>query len=243
MVKNYCGKRYGLKELAIGFLIGSFIGFLFSYFIYGILVINIIFSLVFGAIGARIYIDYLVSKRRKEFDLEFCDYLDAIASSLSCGKNSYEAFLIANEDVHGLYANSAPICIESQRISNGLQSGRGIDELLTSMAARTKSEDVAIFADVFSICNKAGGNLKQTVNDTKQTLIEKISIENEIDTALTAPKNELNIMATMPLVITATLRLFSESLISEGSILVNTIAVCIFVFSYILGQRMVKIEV
>lgn len=111
------------------------------------------------------------------------------------------------------------------------------------MAERTDSDDVEIFADVFSICNTAGGNLKQTVCDTKQTITEKITIENEIKTSLAAPRNELNIMATMPIVITAALSILDNGSGEGSMLLINTIAVAIFIGSYALGLKIVNIEV
>lgn len=243
MVRSYCGKRYGPVEYGTGFLLGAAFGYFAAFIIYGVLPAEIVAAAVFGIVGARIYVGFLVKRRKKEFTLEFCDYLDAISSSLSCGKNAYEAFIIADEDMHGLYSASSPICIESLRISNGLRSGRGIDELLRFMAMRSKSEDVEIFADVFSICNTAGGNLRQTVNETKATITEKINMENEIKSSLAAPKNELNIMAAMPIAITAALRVLGDSIVGENTFFVNTVAVCLFIGAYYLGLRMVRIEV
>lgn len=243
MNKTYCGKRYGIVEYGTGFFIGFILGYFAAIVIYGILVVNLIAALVAGVVMSKVYVNILIGKRKKEFTFEFCDYLDAISSSLSCGKNTFEAFLIANDDMQGLYPSNSPICIEGQRVANGLKSGRGIDELLKSMQERTMSEDVAIFADVYGICNLAGGDLRKTVNDTKFTIVEKINIENEIKTCLAAPKNELNIMAMMPIAITGALRVLGDSLVGKSSFLVNTIAVVIFVGAYLLGLKFVKIEV
>ena len=243
MVRSYCGKRYGVAEYGTGFLLGAVPGYLAASIIYGLLFMEIAASVVSGILGMKLYIGYLINRRHKEFTLEFCDYLDAVSNSLSCGKNAYEAFVTANEDMQDLYSKDSPVCVESLRVANGLKSGRSIDELLASMAARSKSEDVKIFADVFSICNTAGGNLKQTVNDTKLTITEKINIENEIRTSLAAPKNELNIMAIMPVAITAALRILGDSIVGETSFIVNTIAVSLFVVSYSIGLKIVKIEV
>lgn len=243
MNKTYCGKRYGIVEYGTGFLIGFVLGYMAAVVIYGILVVNLIAALIAGMVMSKVYVNILIAKRQKEFTFEFCDYLDAISSSLSCGKNTFEAFLIANDDMQGLYPSNSPICIEGQRVANGLKSGRGIDELLKSMQERTGSEDVAIFADVYGICNLAGGDLRKTVNDTKLTIVEKINIENEIKTCLAAPKNELNIMAMMPIAITGALRVLGDSLVGKSSFLVNTIAVAIFVGAYVLGLKFVKIEV
>lgn len=243
MVRSYCGKRYGTLEYGTGFLLGAASGYFAASIIYGMILMEIIAATAAGVLGMKVYIGYLVNRRRKEFTLEFCDYLDAVCSSLSCGKNAYEAFVIADEDMHGLYPQNAPICVESMRVSNGLRSGRSIDELLKGMAIRSKSEDVEIFADVFSICNTAGGNLKQTVNDTKVAIVEKINIENEISASLAAPKNELNIMAVMPIAITSALRVLGDSVVGGNTFIINTIAIFVFVASYGIGLKMVRIEV
>ena len=76
-------------------------------------------------------------------------------------------------------------------------------------------------------------------------IIEKIAIEQEIQTVLTGPKNELNIMVLMPLVILASLRVLGGGIITDdsSSMLVNTIALGIFGGSYWLGRKIVDIRV
>ena len=99
MNKTYCGKRYGIVEYGTGFLIGFVLGYMAAVVIYGILVVNLIAALIAGMVMSKVYVNILIAKRQKEFTFEFCDYLDAISSSLSCGKNTFEAFLIANDDM------------------------------------------------------------------------------------------------------------------------------------------------
>ena len=76
-------------------------------------------------------------------------------------------------------------------------------------------------------------------------IVEKIAIEQEIQTVLTGPKNELNIMVLMPLVILAALRVLGGGIITDdsSSMLVNTIALGIFAGSYWLGRKIVDIRV
>ena len=241
--RSFCGKRYGITYYGMGFLIGFGAGMFAFKIIYSSLIISLALSTVAGMVFSNVFVNMQINRRKSEFVLEFCDYLDAISSSLSCGKNSYETFQLANDDMHNLYSNISPICIESQRVANGLKSGRSIDELLLDMYERTGCEDVKIFGDVYSICNMAGGDLKQTVSDTKNRIIEKINIENEIKTSLAAPKNELNIMALMPIVITGTLRILGDNFLSGSSLAASTIALGVFIFAYVLGQKIVKIEV
>lgn len=241
--RDYCGKRYGFSSYVLGFAIGAFAGFCISEILYGQIRFNVVLAIVFGLIASRGFVSTLISNRRRQFAAEFCDYLDSISSSLSCGKNTYEAFLAADEDIRDLYKPDDPIYVESMRVADGLKSGRRIDDLLNDMAARSGNEDVKIFCDVYSICNNAGGNLKKIVNDTKATISEKCEIEAEIHTALAEPKNELRIMSVMPLAITVALKTFGDQFSGENSFAVNTIALVIFVIAYAIGAKIVDIKV
>ncbi|MBP5459979.1 MAG: hypothetical protein J6Y62_07445, partial [Clostridia bacterium] len=61
----------------------------------------------------------------------------------------------------------------------------------------------------------------------------------------TGPKNELNIMVLMPLVILASLRVLGGGLITDdsSSMAVNAAALGVFLFSYWWGRQIVDIRV
>ncbi len=241
--RDYCGKKFGFPSYVLGFAMGALGGFCVSEILYGQFRFNIVLAVVFGLIASRSFVSMLISNRRSQFAKEFCDYLDSISSSLSCGKNTYEAFLTADNDIKDLYKPDSPIYVESAQIADGLKSGRRIDDLLSEMANRSGNEDVKIFCEVYSICNNSGGNLRKIVNDTKVTISEKAEIEAEISTTLAEPKNELRIMTVMPLAITAALKTFGNQFSEENSLVINTIALVIFVISYVIGTKIVDIKV
>ncbi|NLL62979.1 MAG: hypothetical protein GX241_01855 [Ruminococcaceae bacterium] len=240
---EYCGKHYSVFEYGTGFLLGAVLGYVVANVIYEKMMIALILAICFGVVGSVIYVNHLFKKRKEEFSHEFCDYLDSICNSLSCGKNTYESFVSADYDMRGLYAKESPICIESAKLVNGLKTGRGINELLFEMAENSLCEDVKIFGDVYDICNKTGGNLKKVVVESKNIIIEKISIESEIRTMLSEPKNELNIMSAMPIAIVMALKMISNNSDEGSSFFINTIALIIFGASYYLGQKLVNIKV
>lgn len=57
------------------------------------------------------------------------------------------------------------------------------------------------FANVFEVCNRKGGNLKQVVAESRGMINDKIEVEMEIQTMIAGSQNELNVMMCMPLVI------------------------------------------
>ena len=238
-----CGKTFGWKECLAGGLIGALAGYAVGFIMFDLPVLEGLLALLGFLLGARLYLNHQVSKRQQEFRIQFCDYLDSLATSLSCGKNSYEAFLSADRDMQDLYAPESAICMESRLLVNGLSTGERVGPLLKNMSEHAACEDVATFGEIFTVCSRAGGNLKQVVDHSKTMLGEKISVETEIQTVLTGPKNELNLMACMPLVILACLRMMNGSLIEESSWVINLVALGIFVVSYFVGRKMVDIRV
>ena len=241
--KVYCGKKYGLKDSLIGGIIGALAGYAVGFIMFDSLAVEGALASLAMVVGVTVYREHLITKRRQEFRIQFCDYLDSLSTSLACGKNAYEAFLSADQDMRELYTDEAAICVESHLLVNGLATGERIGVLLRDMADHADCEDVATFGEVFTVCNRAGGNLKKVVDHSKTLLGEKITIEAEIQTVLTGPKNELNLMACMPLIILAALRMMSGSLFEESNWVINLIALGIFVSSYIAGRKMVLIQV
>jgi len=246
----FTGRRKEIKEryrkaieFIFGLLVFSVIGTGIGYVIYREIIPSIAVGLVIGIIGIKEYRNHIFIKRKSNFEKEFCDYLDAISSSLSCGRNSYDAFVFASLEMERLYRKDALICKESRRLSNGLQNGRLLKDLLNEMANRVDSENVHTFSEVYSICISSGGNLKTIVNETKTLINEKIAIERELKTIIAGTKNEFTIMMFMPLVITCSLRVFDMGFGTASSFWANTIAVIIFLFAYVIGSKIIRIEV
>lgn len=243
--ETYCGKTFGFRDLAVGFLCGAGAGALVGFLLYHHPVPELLLAFLFGWYFRAAYIRHKVEKRKRDFLDQFCDYLDSVATSLAVGRNGYEAFLTADGDMRELYEAGAPICHASGRLTEGLKNGRALPDLLAEMAVETDCPSVRTFGEIYSICSTAGGNLKHIVGDTRNMILEKVAIEQEIQTVLTGPKNELNIMVLMPLVILAALRVLGGGIITDdsSSMLVNTIALGIFLGSYRLGQKIVDIRV
>lgn len=204
-----------------------------------------VLALLFGWYCRKAFVRRQMDRRKQAFLDQFCDYLDSVSTSLAVGRNGYEAFLTANDDMAALYEKGAPIRYASGKVAEGLKNGRSISELLREMAEETGCSDVRTFGEIYNICSTAGGNLRHIVGDTRNMIIEKIAVEREIQTVLTGPKNELNIMVLMPLVILASLRLLGGGMITDdsSSMAVNAVALGVFLCSYWWGRNIVDIRV
>ncbi len=236
---------YGPRDFSVGFLAGAAVGLGAGYLLYHHIVPELFLAVLFGWYSRGAWVRRRKERRKQEFLDQFCDYLDSVATSLAVGRNGYEAFLTAAQDMKDLYGKNTPIVYTAERLSEGLKNGRPVPDLLTEMAEETGCSEVRTFGEVYQICNTAGGNLKHIVGDTRNMIVEKITIEQDIQTVLTGPKNELNIMVLMPLVILASLRVMGGGLIADdaSSLAVNTVSLGIFLGSYWLGRKIVDIKV
>lgn len=84
------------------------------------------------------------------------------------------------------------------------------------------------------------------VGDTYRIINEKIEMEMEIKTLLTANKNELNIMMLMPLIIMLTLSGMGNMSIVQNTplnIVTKVAALGIFGIAYYIGRKIIDIRI
>ena len=188
--------------------------------------------------------EYLKRKRLKKLLLEFKDLLETLTASYSAGQTTARAFEDALHEMSELYGEGADIVQELKMIHAGLQHNYNIEDLLLNFAARSGLDDVDSFANVFEVCNRKGGNLKQIVGETRSVINDKIEIEMEIQTMVAASRNELNIMMVMPLLIMFTMRGLGDSMTGNSvmNVIVKLIALGIFAGAYALGSKLVDIK-
>lgn len=188
--------------------------------------------------------EYLKRKRLKKLLLEFKDLLETLTASYSAGQTTARAFEDALHEMSELYGEGADIVQELKMIHAGLQHNYNIEDLLLNFAARSGLDDVDSFANVFEVCNRKGGNLKQIVGETRSVINDKIEIEMEIQTMVAASRNELNIMMVMPLLIMFTMRGLGDSMTGNSvmNVIVKLIALGIIAGAYALGSKLVDIK-
>ena len=88
-----------------------------------------------------------------------------------------------------------------------------------------------------------GGDIAKVIRETRDMISDKIEIELEIQTMVTGQKNQLNILAVMPFVMSLLTQAFTSNSGNPLIILIKTIALAFFVFAYWLGTKIVNIKV
>ena len=122
-----------------------------------------------------------------------------------------------------------------------------VEVLLQDFGARSGIEDIASFANVFKICYRKGGNIKDTIRSTHAILTDKMEINEEIETVVTSNKMEQKIMIAMPIALIGMIKMmspdFAANFVTPTGIISTTIAIALFVVSYYVGKVILNIKV
>ncbi len=225
----------------VGFIITGAVLFIFYENIYVVVIGGIIGGIVFNPIQIK----RKINKRKNKLLLQFKDLLEALSTSIGAGKNIYESFISANNDLRIQYNDDDYIVLEVQNIIQGLNNNIQIEDLLSNLAQRSSLDDIASFASVFSTCYSKGANIKDVIKKTTSVINDKIEIQMEIETMVSGQKNEQNIMMVMPVIFVLVLKMMGGGLLdlkSPVGIISVTIAIVIFVLAYFVSRKILNIR-
>lgn len=236
-----------MKEILTGFLIGALLGFVVMFMFFDIFIFNIAGLVLGGLVGIRVYQNVLCENRKKALILQFRDMLESLSTSVGTGKNVPEAFLDCLYEMKSQFDDDAYIVKELSRIVAGSSNNINIELLVSDFAARSHNEDIQAFSDVFSVAIRKGGNMRDIISDTKDVISDKITMQMEITSIIAGKKNELNIMILMPFVVVSQVNGMSASSANLSTaiitFIVKLIALGMFVAAYVMGQKMMKIDI
>lgn len=240
------------------FVLGGFVGLIFFSGLFKIdgyatiktYISDIVVFIGFGLFAMKflmnMYVKRATEKQQNKLKNQFRDMLESLTSSLSSGSNVNMAFVAALNDLSMQYTEKDFIIIEMREIINGLGQNIPIEAMLRNFGNRSGNEDIESFADIFEVCYRNGGDMRLVINRTHSLITEKIAVSDEIETKLTSNKMQHNIMSIMPIAVVALLKLTNQSFATNFTtpigVIVNIIAIGVFVGAYKYGQKIVDIK-
>ncbi len=185
---------------------------------------------------------------RQKLYYHFKDAVSALHTAIRTGYSLENALHEAYLDLLHTYGKSDVMVRELHAMCNQIQLKVSVEDLFTDLGNRSRIEDIETFAHVIRIAKRTGGNLDQVLQDIWRTLSEKIDTKQEIDAGIAAKKYEQTIMSLMPAGIILYLQLTFPSLLSEmytTSVGRIVMSICLIVYgaAYLLGTKIVDIEV
>lgn len=247
-LKDYDTYVMSSKEKIIYILLAAVVVFCVGWIFYQ----NVILALILSAVSLffpKIRTKQIITKQKKKLSLQFKDMLYALSSSMAAGRSMESAFESVRKDLELIYPDpNTAIMQEITYIIRCIQTNMTVEDALGQFAARAHIEDIESFADVVRICKRSGGNLIDVIRSTSQMIGDKIETANEIETVITAKKFESRILTCTPIVMVALLSASSPEYMypvfhTFVGRLVMTVAIVIFVVSFLISERIMKIEV
>lgn len=160
------------------------------------------------------YESFMVRKRTRRLNIQFRDMLYALSASIAAGRQMSRALIDAADSLAFMYGPDEPIMLELNHMKRCItENNESERELLADFAARSCSEDIRNFVQVYSICRSMGGDLEKIITRTSSILADKMNIEQEIHAITSQKKTEGRLIALMPAAMLLVLNLLSPSYI------------------------------
>lgn len=213
-------------------------------------ILNVVICSIIGSGAGIIFLPIrekqIIAKRQNMIKLQFLDMLESLSTSLNAGKNVTNAFLTVQQDLLTQYDEEAFINNEMKIIVAGIRNNQELEVLLNDFGKRTGIKDIMMFASIFRISYRRGGDIKNVIKNTNDIMKDKIMIEEEIITAMTSGKSELNMMMVMPVVMVALFKSMGDlgdNLATPSGIVAMLVAIAIFVVAYFVGRKVMEIKI
>lgn len=189
-----------------------------------------------------------IKKKQREFQKQFKEAIQSIASSLRVGYSVENAIKETKKDLSILYKEDAAIQREFTYMVRQIYLQVPMEQVMEEWAERVRLEDVRNFVNVFVMARRSGGNILEILRRSAEQIREKLEVQAEIETMLAARKYEFKVMSVIPFGMIAYMKVsFPEFMgILYGNLLgIGVMSVCLAVYfgAYILGERIVNIEV
>ena len=230
-----------------GMLSGSLLLGAISYLFYGSW-ISFVFLSPFLVFYMREWEQKRIRQKKAEFRNQFCTAIQSISVALGVGYSAENALKEAMGDLQLLYSKETRIRKEFYYMIRQMEMNLPVEQIFYEFAERTEDEDVKMFANVFGMAKRTGGDMIEIIRNTVWQIGEKREVQREIETMMAAKKMEFQVMSVVPIVMIGYIKwAFPDFMrVLYGNMLgvvVMSICLGIYILAYAWGKRMIEIEV
>ena len=245
--KNYWQQDIRKREYLRAFLQGIMIILAVSYLFYGTWICAILFSpYLIRYISS--WEKQTIKKRQQTFRFQFKEAIQSLSAGLNVGYSVENALREACKALKGMYRKDEMILRELTYMVRQLQMNVTAESALQGFAARTEDEDVQTFVTVFNLAKRSGGDTLEIIRSAVRQMGEKIDVEREVQTVISAKKMEFRIMTAIPFAMIVYLRMGFPELLGVlygnlAGIVIMSVCLIIYLLAYEMGKKIVEIEV
>jgi len=244
---DYLKSPSAMLDHFVAFVIGMAVGFLVIFIFYRLALFAAGAGIAFGLVNVLISARTASKNRILKLRIQFFDLLEAMSVAMRAGSPILRSLQSAREDLILIYPAESDIITELDIIIGKFNNAVPLSEAFSDFAVRSGLEDIRSFASIYKAIEGKSGRADEIVRDTQQIIADKMEIEMEIDTMMTAAKSEVNIMLFMPLVILGVIGYtgagFMDAIYTTAAgRIVSTGGLAVFILSFILARKFSSVK-
>ncbi len=239
---------FSKKENALFYAALAASGLTVSYLLYR----NILFAIVIIPFTRKIkgfVKQTLIRSRRRKYLIEFKDFLFMASTSIGAGRSMKDAIAESIPSLKNIYGNKSILAGDLTKAYERMEIGGENDiSVLQDLSETSGLEDVHDFVTIYSICKTTGASLITALNKAAAVIMEKMSIDREIEELIKRKKSEGLVIFAMPALIILFLNLTSPDYISPlyetiAGRIIMTIVAASNIGIYTIIQRITNVEI
>lgn len=208
--------------------------------------------------GAILFIGFMMTypvyaksqeeKNKKTLLIQFKDLLYSISASMVLGRNMKQSLEESLRFWQNIYDDKAPITVEVRRMLKEMEETNEVDtKVLRDFALRSELSDIVDFVNIYESCKVTGGNMPRAMTRAASVIGEKITMEKELELALSEKLMEGRIVGFAPFLMTLAMKLLSPGYMaplysSTAGALVAVLSLALTAASLIMIERINKID-
>lgn len=240
--------EFSRKENAVFYSLLAAAGLVVSYLMYR----NILFAAVIIPFSRKIkgfVTESLIRNRRRRYMAEFKDFLFMASTALGAGRSMKDAIHESIPSLLNIYGEKSVLAGDLSKAYERIENGGENDvSVLRELSEASGLEDVKDFVTVYSICKTTGASLITALGKAAGVIMEKMSIDREIEELVKRKESEGLVIFAMPAVIILFLNLTAPDYIAPlyetvAGRIIMTAVLASNIGIYAMIQRITNVEI
>ena len=240
--------EFSRKEQILFFSCLAAAGLVISYLMYR----NILFAAVIIPFAGKIkgfVTDSIIKNRRRRYMTEFKDFLFMASTAIGAGRSMKDAISESIPSLLNIYGKKSILAADLSIAYGRMETGGENDvSVLRDLADASGLEDVKDFVTVYSICKTTGASLISALGKAAGVIMEKMSIDREIEEIVRRKEGEGLVIFAMPALIILFLNLTAPDYIAPlyetaAGRVIMTAVLASNIGIYAMIQRITNVEI
>ena len=151
----------------------------------------------------RMWVGRRIGSRLNSFNKQLPDTITLLSNSLRAGSSFLQSIELVSRE------SPAPMGPEMGRVVREVNLGLSMEEALSNLVRRIKSDDLDLMVTAIGVQQQVGGNLAEILDTIAFTIRERVRIKGEIRTLTAQGRYSGYLVAFLPIGIMVTLNLIN----------------------------------